>query len=140
MPISFKTLRLANIYRLPLFKNGKGEPAHFEPDGSDWSLGEWICAVTGELGELANVIKKVRRGDLSMAEARPAISKEIADVQIYLDILAMRCGVQLDEAVPAKFNEVSRRVGAPVFIDGDSVVSVDPVTPIKWVRTHEDDR
>lgn len=118
MSLSFDVLRLANIERLPQFKNGKGEPAHSEPDGSDWTNGEWICAVVGELGELANLVKKVKRGDISLEEARPAIAKELADVQIYLDITAFRLGVDLGEATVKKFNEVSDRVGANVKIGG----------------------
>lgn len=132
MPLSFKTLRLANITRLPLFKNRKGGPAHSEPDGSDWTNGDWVCAITGELGEAAGLVKQVTRGDFEMDEeydptwhpgvtARQALAKEMADVVTYLDILAMRCGVDLGAAVASKFNEVSRRVGAPVFIVGDEV-------------------
>lgn len=49
--LSFNTLRGANKARLPQFKNAKGELAHSEPDGSDWTLGEWCTAVAGELGE-----------------------------------------------------------------------------------------
>lgn len=119
--LSFNTLRGANIKRLPTFKNAKGEPAHSEPDGSDWCLAQWCNAVTGELGEAANIIKKVDRGDLTLEEARPALAKEFADVVTYLDILAMRAGVDLGEATKDKFNEVSIRVGSPVRIgdDGD---------------------
>lgn len=121
--LKFSTLREANLRRLPLFKNAKGEPAHSEPDGSDWSFGEWICAITGELGELANLVKKVRRGDMTVDEARPAIAKEIADVNIYLDILASRFGIDLGQAIVDKFNEVSRRVDVDVYLtDGGEAV------------------
>lgn len=59
--LTFNTLRGANLARLPQFKNAKGEPAHSQPDGSDWVLAQWCNAVTGELGEAANIIKKVDR-------------------------------------------------------------------------------
>lgn len=114
--LSFPLLRFANVMRLPTFKNSKGEPAHSEPDGSDWDLATWCNAVLGELGEAANIIKKVRRGDLTLDEARPLLAKEYADVQIYLDLLAFRTGVNLGDAVVAKFNEVSDRVGSLVKI------------------------
>jgi NTP pyrophosphatase (non-canonical NTP hydrolase) len=117
--LTFNTLRSANIKRLPLFKDAKGRPAHSEPDGSDWSLGEWCNAVLGELGEAANIIKKVKRGDLTLDEARESLAKEYADVVIYLDLLAFRTGVNLGEAVMAKWNEVSKRVGAPLYIDAE---------------------
>jgi NTP pyrophosphatase (non-canonical NTP hydrolase) len=108
---------MANILRLPQFKNAKGQRAHAMADGSDWSLGEWSNAVMGELGEAANIIKKVQRGDLTLDEARPALAKEFADVLTYLDILAYQAGVNLSVATVSKFNEISERVEADVFID-----------------------
>ena len=69
IPLTFDTLRKANIARLPEFKNSKGEPAHSKSDGSDWSPAQWLQAVIGELGEYANVMKKVERGDLTFEEA-----------------------------------------------------------------------
>lgn len=114
--LNLDTLRAANLARLPLFKNGKGLPAHSQPDGSDWSNPEWCNAVLGELGELANLLKKVQRGDMTMDDARPAIADELADVQTYLDLLAYRCGVDLALATVNKFNRVSERVGVRVHI------------------------
>jgi len=116
MKLTFDVLRTANLARLPLFKNAKGEPAHSQPDGSDWSKPEWCNAVLGELGELANLLKKVQRGDMTMDEARPAIADELADVQTYLDILAFQCGVDLGAATVSKFNRVSDRVNCGVHI------------------------
>lgn len=95
MTLRFSTLRAANVKRLPLFKNGKGEPAHSRFDGSDWSLNDWLTAILGELGETANVIKKVRRGDVSILEARPDIANELSDVMIYSDLLAYRLDFRL---------------------------------------------
>lgn len=121
--LTFQILRLANATRLPLFKNSKGELAH-DTTGSDWSLLEWGGAMAGEAGELCNLLKKVRRGDLDINDkaVRAEIGKEIADVQIYLDLIAMQCGVSLAHATVAKFNEVSRRVGVEVYITCDDPV------------------
>lgn len=110
--LTFKTLRSANLARLPEFKNAKGEPAHTEPDGSDWLLSQWCNAVLGELGEAANIIKKIERGDMSLEEARDKLSDELADVQTYLDILAYRAGIELDDATIDKWNRISERVGS----------------------------
>lgn len=114
--LTFDTLRHANTVRLPLFKNGRGEPAHSEPDGSDWTLGEWMTAVTGEVGEAANLIKKIKRGDLTIEEARPLVDKELADIVCYIDILAKQLGLDLGDEVVQKLNEISARVGAVVLI------------------------
>lgn len=115
--MTFAILRDANRLRLPRFKNAKGQPAHSQPDGSDWALSTWCNAVLGELGELANMIKKIERGDVTLDMAREAAGKECADVACYLDILAFRLGVDLGQAVLDKFNEVSDRVGAGVHIE-----------------------
>lgn len=120
--LTFNILRKANIARLPEFKNSKGEPAHSKPDGSDWSPAQWLQAVIGELGEYANVMKKVERGDLTFEEAKPLIEKELADVQIYFDILAFRVGVDLAKATENKFNEVSERIGCGLRIENNEVV------------------
>ena len=88
--LTFGILREANLKRLPLFKNKKGEVAHSQPDGSDWTIEEWIEAVVGEVGEYANFSKKIRRNDLTLDEAREDIGKELADIAIYMDILAYR--------------------------------------------------
>lgn len=117
--LTFNTLRQGNIHRLPEFKNAKGEPAHSKADGSDWSISQWLQAVVGEVGEFANLQKKVERGDLSPEEAKEKLAKELADVVIYLDILAFRLGINLGQAVMDKFNEVSIRVGSSIRIDAE---------------------
>lgn len=127
--LSFNALRGANQARLPEFKNKHGSLAHAKPDGSDWSPAQWLQAVVGELGEFANIRKKFERGDLSFEEYEIEAAKELADVQTYLDILAMRCldtpdephasGVDLGQATIDKFNEVSERVGSRVYLDAD---------------------
>lgn len=127
--LTFNTLRGANQARLPQFKNKHGERAHSMPDGSDWTPAQWLQALTGELGEYANVRKKYERGDLTFEEFRCEAAKELADVQTYLDILAMRCldsdgsahptGIDLGRATVEKFNEVSARVGSAVYIGSD---------------------
>lgn len=119
MGLDLDALRGANKARLPTFKNAKGEPAHSEPDGSDWKLSAWCNALTGEVGEAANLIKKIERGDITLDEARPALAKELADILTYLDLLAYRANVNLGGATIAKFNEVSERVGSPIRLEAD---------------------
>lgn len=129
--LNFKTLREADIYRLPTFKNSKGGRAHKLDDGSDWNPAQWLQALTGELGEYANKRKKFERGDITFEEFKVEAAKELADVQIYLDLLAMRCldhddyvdpkGIDLGQATIDKFNEVSDRVGSPIYIGEDGL-------------------
>lgn len=115
--LTFRTLRDANLQRLPLFRDAKGRKCHASEDGSDWSPAQWLQAVVGELGEYANLRKKVERGDLTIEEATPMLADELADVVIYLDILASQLGIELGDAVMSKWNRTSKKVGAPIYID-----------------------
>ena len=112
MGLTFSALRAANIDRLPQFRDAKGRLCHSKADGSDWPLSQWSNAVCGELGEAANIIKKIERGDYTLEEAREKLGKELADVVTYIDLLASVAGVDLGRATADKFNEVSKRVGA----------------------------
>lgn len=117
--LALGALRAANTARLPEFRNARGEPAHSEPDGSDWCLAQWSNACLGELGEAANIIKKIERGDVTMDDARPLLADELADTLTYLDLLAKRAGIDLSDATIAKFNRVSQRVGSTVRLSAD---------------------
>jgi NTP pyrophosphatase (non-canonical NTP hydrolase) len=117
--LTFNTLRGGNTARLPEFRAATGALAHANADGSDWSLNDWMTAVTGELGEAANVLKKIRRGDFTLDEARPKLEQEFSDVVIYLDILAKRAGIDLGAAVMQTFNAKSVQVGSRVRLAAD---------------------
>jgi NTP pyrophosphatase (non-canonical NTP hydrolase) len=97
--MQFKDLRENNVKR--------SETSFYAVDS--WSPTDWATALAGEVGELCNLIKKMRRGD---AIPLQSVSDEIADVAIYLDLLAARLGINLEEAVVKKFNEVSEKIGS----------------------------
>jgi len=59
-------------------------------------------ALAGEVGELANVVKKLERGDTSYARALALVEEEAADVLIYLLKLAYQTGIDLEGAFLAK--------------------------------------
>lgn len=112
MDLSFGNLRDAN-WKLRHYKNAKDQ---------DWKLSDWAISTLGELGEAANIIEKIERGDVTLDAARPALAKEFADVAIYLDLLATRTGVNLAEAIIEEFNNVSRCVGSPIRLSGEGVI------------------
>ena len=117
--LTLETIRAANLARIPTYRDKHGELLHKAADGSDWSVSDWFMAMMGEVGELANYLKKVKRGDFTQAEVQLEIQKEFADVLAYFDLLALRCGIDLTAAYIAKFNEISDRVGSPVKIHQD---------------------
>lgn len=84
----------------------------------DWSLSDWMVAVTGEIGEAANIVKKlnrVRDGITGNSETPAALhdmlEDEIADAFIYLDLLAQSQGFYLEDAVLKKFQKTSDKIG-----------------------------
>lgn len=110
MSLTFEQLQKANVQRC---KNS------YKREVFDWVPEKWMNALVGEVGEVANVLKKIDRGmkelgDPSLDEARKDLAHELADVQCYLILLAARCGIDLGEATREKFNIVSDRVKSPI--------------------------
>lgn len=98
-------------------------PEGFNHALHSWSLSDWITATAGELGEAANIAKKLNRvrdgipGNAETPEQlRAALADEIADTFIYLDLLAQSQGIDLAKAVADKFNRTSEKVGSVVRI------------------------
>lgn len=90
MDLTFDRFTEANMARLPLFKNGKGQPAHSTQDGHDWSPGQWFQAFMGEVGELAVLRDDYEAGRISHDTFVREASKEAADVQTYFVIMCKR--------------------------------------------------
>lgn len=117
--LTFNTLRGGNLARLKDFKNSHGELAHSKSDGSDWSPAQWLQATVGKLGEYANLRKKFERGDVDENMFVREAADELADVVIYLDLLATQLKIDLGRAVMSKFNRKSRQVGSRVYLADD---------------------
>ena len=93
-------------------RQGFGHPLH------SWSTSDWITATLGELGEAANVIKKLNRvrdgvpgNKETPAELREMLGSELADTYIYLDLLFQSVGLDVQENVLRKFEEKSKQLG-----------------------------
>lgn len=90
-------------------------------DHDDWTLGDWGNALGGEIGELLNVVKKIRRHEAGAATAynTPELTdlgdqfdNEVADCLLYLDLLCWKAGrtpEQIRTALQYKFNLVSMK-------------------------------
>lgn len=114
--LNFEELREANVARC----NSRA----FNHTLNEWPPTEWTNAIAGEAGEACNVTKKMKRGDYGppfTVDGLPVnggwesdLGKELADIIIYVDLCAARCGIDLGQVIRDKFNEVSDRVGSPV--------------------------
>lgn len=75
----------------------------------EWPLEMWALAIAGEAGELANLVKKIYRGDFPLTEKRTDVLNEIADVMTYCDLLCTHLGATTADALMHKFDIVSER-------------------------------
>ena len=98
-------------------------PTGFNHPLHSWSLSDWMTATAGELGEAANLIKKLNRyrdgikgNTLTVEELNNMLADELADVACYLDLLAQAAGFDLETIRENKFNKVSKRIG---YVEGD---------------------
>ena len=67
-----------------------------------------VCLV-GELGEFANSLKKVNRGDMEYRDAFPNLEEELTDVFIYLIQIANQMGVDLEQSYLRKLGRNRER-------------------------------
>lgn len=90
----------------------------------EWSVADWGCAMGGEAGECLDAIKKLRRVEESVPSnnrkqpegreaAIKAIAQEIGDTFLYLDLLAARLGLKIEDCIVETFNRVSVRENLP---------------------------
>jgi len=110
--LTFKQVSKINLERANIW----------HPNGiEDWAVTDWSNAMAGEAGEVCNAIKKLRRiesnvnqaNNLTKEKAIEEIGKEIGDTYLYLDLLAQRLGLNIDELIIETFNRVSDREGLP---------------------------
>lgn len=116
MALSFDDLRDANVARASRWHPGF-------PGDASWTGADWSNAMCGEAGEAANVVKKLRRHECGLAgsgltvqpsgELVAHLAMELADTVTYVDLLAAKYGIDLGDAIIAKFNIVSERQNFP---------------------------
>lgn len=85
---------------------------------ASWSTSDWFTAVMGELGEAANVAKKLNRvrdgirgNKESEALLLEKLRKEIGDTFVYLDLLAQSLGFNVGDAAMEVFQAKSKELG-----------------------------
>jgi NTP pyrophosphatase (non-canonical NTP hydrolase) len=93
-------------------------PQGFNHKLNSWSLSDWMTATLGELGEAANVLKKLNRvrdgipgNDETKEQLWEEFGRELADTFIYLDLMAQAAGLSLGELVREVFNAKSKKLG-----------------------------
>ena len=68
-----------------------------------------LLSLTGEVGEVANIVKKIVRGDFKLDEKRQDIQEELTDVFIYLLKLSYQLDIDLEKAYVEKMKKNGER-------------------------------
>jgi NTP pyrophosphatase (non-canonical NTP hydrolase) len=114
--LTFAAFSAANLQRCE-------SPSGFNHPLQGWTLSDWFTATMGELGEAANIAKKLNRvrdgivgNKETEDELRAKLRREIGDVGVYLDLLAQREGFSLGGAMREVFNAKSDQLGCPIKV------------------------
>ena len=68
-----------------------------------------IVCLLGELGEFANILKKVTRGDFSLEDVKSDLDEELVDAFIYLIKISNQFNVDLEEGYLNKLEKNKKR-------------------------------
>jgi hypothetical protein len=126
MPTYYRTLRKANTARQREWDAKDQIDASYRSNEMMGEIGEALeravevilMAVAG--GKAANIVKKLERERLGIVGARASkteLAKELADIAICNDLVAMKFGIDLDAAVADKFNLTSIKNGLDTRYD-----------------------
>lgn len=122
--LTFNQLRQRNLTRCMRWHTKGGVKA--------WDINRWAVACLGEAGEMCNAIKKLNRvedelanrneGDRQLDTREKAIAKirqEIGDTAVYLDLLASRLDLKLEDCIREVFNAKSIEYGFPERLEDE---------------------
>src|SRR5947209_8016969 len=116
MGLSFEDFRASNFERCE-------SPKGFNHPLTGWSLSDWMTATLGELGEAANIVKKLNRvrdgvpgNKETEADLRAKLKREVGDTFVYLDLMAQAAGFTIEEAAREVFNSKSNEIGYPAVL------------------------
>ncbi|WAP67203.1 MazG-like family protein [Jiella pelagia] len=130
--VTYQTLRKANLARQALWCPEQVPDLSFR--GNE---------LAGETGEACNVIKKLERERHGWRGSRATtaeLASELADVVICADLCAISGGIDLDEAVEAKFNATSDKVGLPVrYTRAAKAPAWNPPLEWRWYHAPSED-
>ena len=87
------------------------------PQCKNWKPEQWLQALIGEIGEYANIRKKFDRGDFSFDEFQKLAADEIADIFIYLVLMADNIGIDLAKETVRKFNQDSKKLNSEINLE-----------------------
>jgi NTP pyrophosphatase (non-canonical NTP hydrolase) len=122
------------------------ERAHvWHQDSTPWTVDMWLTAFVGELGEFANILKKINRlesnitsrpSEQDMADLLLAAEEEFADMTLYFFLLMYHFELKMDQhpnvygdvklATIRKFNKTSKEMGFDITLP-ESIIDSIPI-------------
>lgn len=87
-----------------------------------WDINDWMVALSGEVGEAANIVKKMNRlrdhivgnpDEKDVYELRDKLLDELADAYIYLDLIFTYLDANKERRIALKFNKTSEKYNFP---------------------------
>lgn len=108
-PMNFPYLRVVN----------RGRRDAWQGD-VQWTAADWSNELCGEVGEAANIVKKLRRletgtvvreSEQDVKDLVNLLGMELADVLICVDLLAMHFDIDLESFLIYKFNRTTDKMG-----------------------------
>lgn len=135
-----KTVRDVTIREIAHYHRKRNKLWH--ADSEPWTLADWSNAAAGEMGEVCNVVKKIRRLQTGMkgvqlrnqgTDVNALVDKakgEIGGVFIYLLSLCDALQIDLTDAIRDEFNQVSSDQGFDVYIPAKPVEIVSPLRKV----------
>lgn len=73
------------------------------------ALEHLIVCIVGEIGEFANLTKKIKRGELVFRDEKQALEEELADVFIYLIKISNHLRTDLEDTFLRKLEKNRKR-------------------------------
>jgi NTP pyrophosphatase (non-canonical NTP hydrolase) len=101
-------LKLRHLRDATLMRQAEWDPKN------QLSLAYHATELCGEVGEAANIIKKLERERLGLRGSRATLkdlADELADVVIVVDLICAGFGIDLGDAIVEKFNKTSQKYG-----------------------------
>jgi NTP pyrophosphatase (non-canonical NTP hydrolase) len=126
MPTYYRTLREANVVRQREWDDKNQIDLSYRSNELVGEVGEALENAVGLLflaiaaGRVSNIAKKLERERMGIRGSRATkdeLAKELADVVICADLIAMKEGIDLDMNVAGKFNETSIKNGLDTRYD-----------------------
>lgn len=101
------------------------------PQCSSWTASDWFLELTGEIGEAANIIKKLNRGDQNHEELYLKLQDEFSDIFLCLLLNSFYHNIDLEKSIPIKFNRSSRDRGSKTRLEPKFPGKIENADPVE---------